>query len=104
MDELKEAAIKDHYANIVKCINSLWVMDHLVTLLSLDEMDFIRKSQFTPQERTRELIAILFKKSEELRPFERFIKALEKTDTSHEIMAKAILNTYVCLLIARLKC
>uniref|UniRef100_A0A914VXC0 CARD domain-containing protein n=1 Tax=Plectus sambesii TaxID=2011161 RepID=A0A914VXC0_9BILA len=103
MDELKQKAIRHHYADLVDSINSLRVMDYLANLLSSEEMDSIRKSQLTPQDRTRELIAILFRKNEQLRPFERFIIALEETDINHRAMAKAILKTYVCVLLVRQK-
>uniref|UniRef100_A0A914UVS3 CARD domain-containing protein n=1 Tax=Plectus sambesii TaxID=2011161 RepID=A0A914UVS3_9BILA len=101
MDELKQKAIRHHYAKLIDSLNPLRVMDHLANLLSLEEIELIRKSQFTPQERTRELIVILCRKNEELGPFDCFIKALEETDNNHEMMAKAILKTYVCLLFAR---
>uniref|UniRef100_A0A914XF49 Uncharacterized protein n=1 Tax=Plectus sambesii TaxID=2011161 RepID=A0A914XF49_9BILA len=57
-------------------------------------MELIRKAHLTPQDRTRELIAIILRKSEELRPFDCFIEALEKTDENHKTMAEAILITY----------
>uniref|UniRef100_A0A914X0B3 CARD domain-containing protein n=1 Tax=Plectus sambesii TaxID=2011161 RepID=A0A914X0B3_9BILA len=104
MDELKQKAIKRHYANLVDCMNSLRVMDRLGHLLSLEEMDLIRKLQFTHQERTRELIAILLRKNEELRPFDCFIEALEDTDENHKTIAEAILKTYVCHLLVSSKC
>uniref|UniRef100_A0A914VKG2 CARD domain-containing protein n=1 Tax=Plectus sambesii TaxID=2011161 RepID=A0A914VKG2_9BILA len=94
MDELKQKAIKHHYANLIKCMNALWIMDHIAHLLSLEEMELIRMPLFTSQERTRELIAILLRKNEELRPFDYFIEALEETDENHKTMAEAILNTY----------
>uniref|UniRef100_A0A914UJD1 CARD domain-containing protein n=1 Tax=Plectus sambesii TaxID=2011161 RepID=A0A914UJD1_9BILA len=94
MDEQKQKAIQKHYATLVKSMNSLWIMDHLAHLLSLEEMESIRKAHLTPQERTRELIAVLFRKTEELRPFGCFIKALEETDDNHKILAEAILKTY----------
>uniref|UniRef100_A0A914UI06 CARD domain-containing protein n=1 Tax=Plectus sambesii TaxID=2011161 RepID=A0A914UI06_9BILA len=94
MDMLKQKAIRHNYANLVDCLNPLRVMDHLAHLLSLEEMELIRKSQFTSQEKTRELVAILLRKNEELRPFECFIKALEETDENHKTMAETILKTY----------
>uniref|UniRef100_A0A914VV53 CARD domain-containing protein n=1 Tax=Plectus sambesii TaxID=2011161 RepID=A0A914VV53_9BILA len=94
MNELKQEAIKNHYANLVECMDPWRVVDHLAKLLSLEEMELIRKAQLTSEERNRELIAILFKKNEDLGPFERFIKALEETDKRHETMAKAILKIY----------
>uniref|UniRef100_A0A914VBB1 CARD domain-containing protein n=1 Tax=Plectus sambesii TaxID=2011161 RepID=A0A914VBB1_9BILA len=103
MDKLKQEAIKSHYAKLVECMDPLRVMDHLAKLLSLEDMELIRKSQFISQERTRELITIILRKNEELRPFELLIKALEETDINHETMANTILNTYVCLLFDRSK-
>uniref|UniRef100_A0A914XAE4 CARD domain-containing protein n=1 Tax=Plectus sambesii TaxID=2011161 RepID=A0A914XAE4_9BILA len=94
MNERKQQAIKRHYAKLVDCLNPLRVMDRLAYLLLLEEMELIRKSQFTPQERTRELIAIILRKNEELRPFDCFIEALKKTDENHKTMAEAILKTY----------
>uniref|UniRef100_A0A914VAB3 CARD domain-containing protein n=1 Tax=Plectus sambesii TaxID=2011161 RepID=A0A914VAB3_9BILA len=94
MDKLKQEAIKSHYAKLVECMDPLRVMDHLAKLLSLEDMELIRKSQFISQERTRELITIILRKNEELRPFELLIKALEETDINHETMANTILNTY----------
>uniref|UniRef100_A0A914VAV0 CARD domain-containing protein n=1 Tax=Plectus sambesii TaxID=2011161 RepID=A0A914VAV0_9BILA len=94
MDKLKQKAIRHHYANLVDRMNPLGVMDRLASLLSLEEMELIRKAHLTPQERTRELIAILLRKNELLEPFDYFITALEETDENHKTIAEAILKTY----------
>uniref|UniRef100_A0A914UJ96 Uncharacterized protein n=1 Tax=Plectus sambesii TaxID=2011161 RepID=A0A914UJ96_9BILA len=76
-------------------MDPLSVMDHLrAGLLSLEEREIIREALRARRERNRELIAFLFRKREELKPFECFVKALEKTDDNHEAMAKNILRTY----------
>uniref|UniRef100_A0A914XSN1 CARD domain-containing protein n=1 Tax=Plectus sambesii TaxID=2011161 RepID=A0A914XSN1_9BILA len=85
-------------------MNPLLVIDHLADILTLEEIEIIRKPQSTSQERIGVLIGILYEKNEKYRPFERFIKALEETDENHKRMAKSIMNIYVCLLFARSKC
>uniref|UniRef100_A0A914XRX6 CARD domain-containing protein n=1 Tax=Plectus sambesii TaxID=2011161 RepID=A0A914XRX6_9BILA len=76
-------------------MDPLLVMDHLrAGLLSSAEKESIKESHSTRRDRSRELISILFKKREKLKPFEHFIKALKQTDKNHEIMAKDILKTY----------
>uniref|UniRef100_A0A914WTA0 CARD domain-containing protein n=1 Tax=Plectus sambesii TaxID=2011161 RepID=A0A914WTA0_9BILA len=95
MDELKQEAIKSYYAELVECMDPLRVMDRLAKLLSLEDMELIRESHSTYQERNRKLISILLRKREEREPFERFVEALKRTDASHENMAEAILKTYL---------
>uniref|UniRef100_A0A914VEQ1 CARD domain-containing protein n=1 Tax=Plectus sambesii TaxID=2011161 RepID=A0A914VEQ1_9BILA len=94
MDQLKQEAIKSYFAELVESMDPLRVMDHLAKLLSLEDMEIIREPHSTYQERNRKLISILCRKRETLEPFERFVKALEKTDANHEAMAKDILSTY----------
>uniref|UniRef100_A0A914XL10 CARD domain-containing protein n=1 Tax=Plectus sambesii TaxID=2011161 RepID=A0A914XL10_9BILA len=98
MDELKQTAIEDHYADLIKSMNPQLVMDNLrAGLLSSAEKETVEESHSTRRDRNRELISILFRKREDLKPFEGFVQALQKTDANHEIMAKVILKTYVCL-------
>uniref|UniRef100_A0A914X0Z7 CARD domain-containing protein n=1 Tax=Plectus sambesii TaxID=2011161 RepID=A0A914X0Z7_9BILA len=95
MDELKQIAIEDHYADLMKSMDPLFVMDNLRTgLLSMMEKESIKESSSTRRDRSRELISILFRKREDLKPFEALVEALKKTDANHEVMAKDILKTY----------
>uniref|UniRef100_A0A914VUS3 CARD domain-containing protein n=1 Tax=Plectus sambesii TaxID=2011161 RepID=A0A914VUS3_9BILA len=104
MDREKQKAIEHHNAALMDSMDPLAVMDNLCAgLLSLVEKEFIKESHSTRRDRNRELISILFRKREELEPFEHFVQALKKTDANHEIMAKDILKTYVCRLLARSK-
>uniref|UniRef100_A0A914WHD4 CARD domain-containing protein n=1 Tax=Plectus sambesii TaxID=2011161 RepID=A0A914WHD4_9BILA len=93
MDELKQKAIKRHYANLVKCMNPLYVMDHLAHLLSLEDMELIRDSSSRP-DKNRALLTMLFRQGEELKPFECFVEALKKTNQNHGNLAKDIIETY----------
>uniref|UniRef100_A0A914WUJ8 CARD domain-containing protein n=1 Tax=Plectus sambesii TaxID=2011161 RepID=A0A914WUJ8_9BILA len=100
MNKSKLKAIEPHNADLVNSMDSVVVMDHLCTdLLSLAEKESIKESYSTRRDRNRELISILYRKREELKPFERFVEALKITDASHAIMAEAILKTYVCQVI-----
>uniref|UniRef100_A0A914V7W8 CARD domain-containing protein n=1 Tax=Plectus sambesii TaxID=2011161 RepID=A0A914V7W8_9BILA len=95
MDKMKQKAIEHHNAALMDSMNPLVVMDNLCAcLLSVVEKEFINESNLTRRDRNRELLSILFRKREELEPFECFVEALNKTDASHEVMAKAILKTY----------
>uniref|UniRef100_A0A914W812 CARD domain-containing protein n=1 Tax=Plectus sambesii TaxID=2011161 RepID=A0A914W812_9BILA len=95
MDKQKQLAIEHYKAALMDSMHPLSVMDNLCAgLLSVVEQEFIKESQTTRRDRNRELISILFRKREELEPFEHFIQALKKTDTNHEILAKDILQTY----------
>uniref|UniRef100_A0A914XQ67 CARD domain-containing protein n=1 Tax=Plectus sambesii TaxID=2011161 RepID=A0A914XQ67_9BILA len=76
-------------------MDSLAVTDNLrAGLLTLLEKKSIKESNSPRRDRNRELISILFRKREDLKPFEGFLEALKKTDASHAIMAEAILKTY----------
>uniref|UniRef100_A0A914VH06 CARD domain-containing protein n=1 Tax=Plectus sambesii TaxID=2011161 RepID=A0A914VH06_9BILA len=95
MDELKQKAIERHFAHLVSNMDPLPVMDHFrAGVLSSTEKDFIKESYSTRRDRNRELLSILYRKRDELEPFECFLEALAKTDTNHEFMAKDILKTY----------
>uniref|UniRef100_A0A914WT52 CARD domain-containing protein n=1 Tax=Plectus sambesii TaxID=2011161 RepID=A0A914WT52_9BILA len=95
MDKHKQKAIEKHNAALMDSMDPVAVMDYLSTdLLSLADKEFIKESHSTRRYRNRELISILFKKREELEPFERFVKALNETDKSHAAMAEAILKIY----------
>uniref|UniRef100_A0A914XBP5 Caspase recruitment domain-containing protein n=1 Tax=Plectus sambesii TaxID=2011161 RepID=A0A914XBP5_9BILA len=95
MDKQKQKAIEHHNVALINNIDPQAVVDNMfVSLLSLVEKEFIKKSNSTRRDTNCELIFILFRKREELEPFERFVEALKKTDASHKILAKAILKTY----------
>uniref|UniRef100_A0A914UL99 Uncharacterized protein n=1 Tax=Plectus sambesii TaxID=2011161 RepID=A0A914UL99_9BILA len=100
MDKQKQKAIEHHNAALMDDMDPQAVVNNMfVGLLSLVEKEFIKKSHSTRRDKNRELIFILFRKREELEPFEHFVEALKKTDASHKIIAKAILKTYVCIVV-----
>uniref|UniRef100_A0A914W383 CARD domain-containing protein n=1 Tax=Plectus sambesii TaxID=2011161 RepID=A0A914W383_9BILA len=96
MDKLKQKAIKSHNADLVKIMEPLPVIDYLpADLLTDEQIEKIRNPHSLRPDNNRELIAILYRKREELQPFESFIEALKNTGDNHEAMAKHIQQTYV---------
>uniref|UniRef100_A0A914VKD5 CARD domain-containing protein n=1 Tax=Plectus sambesii TaxID=2011161 RepID=A0A914VKD5_9BILA len=95
MDKQKQKAIERHNAALIDSMDPLTVMDRLCAdIISSAEKECIKESSSIRRDRNRELIATLFRKQEELEPFESFVEALKEIDASHQILAEAILKAY----------
>uniref|UniRef100_A0A914VU09 CARD domain-containing protein n=1 Tax=Plectus sambesii TaxID=2011161 RepID=A0A914VU09_9BILA len=95
MDKQKRKAIEHHNADLMESMDPHAVLDNLrARFLSPSEKESILEPYTRRRDKNRELISILFRKREELKPFEGFVEALKQTDASHAIMADAILKTH----------
>uniref|UniRef100_A0A914VLU6 CARD domain-containing protein n=1 Tax=Plectus sambesii TaxID=2011161 RepID=A0A914VLU6_9BILA len=95
MDKQKRKAIEVHNAALVEGMVPMAVIDQLrADLISQAERETIEEAHAERRAKNRQLISVLFRTREELKPFEGFVHALKNTDSKHEIMANKILQSY----------
>uniref|UniRef100_A0A914VYY4 CARD domain-containing protein n=1 Tax=Plectus sambesii TaxID=2011161 RepID=A0A914VYY4_9BILA len=98
MEELQKEAIMKNITYVVDNMNRQPIMDCLVesSVFTMTDVATVNAIGLIDEDKNRELIKILFRKGEDLKPYEHFIRALEKKH--QKAIAAKIKNTHEELL------